>query len=189
MKRIITLFICCLMLFGTVAFAEDTAYSKLNDLEKEIYDCFMIMVSNFHNPKDARIYEMYDYKNNEENRKKLTENPSTSDINIQRAAADSIKIKVQSTNGLGAQETGIYQLFLSTWCNPVDGAKCKEFIDNTQALGLKMGSALLADNKSRNCKRGDYVELDSEPTFKTSPDADIGNINRAIKEHWENLGL
>ena len=55
------------MLFGTVAFAEDTAYSKLNDLEKEIYDCFMIMVSNFHNPKDARIYEMYDYKNNEEN--------------------------------------------------------------------------------------------------------------------------
>ena len=135
------------------------------------------------------VYEMYDYKNNEENRKKLTENPSTSDINIQRAAADSIKIKVQSTNGLGAQETGIYQLFLSTWCNPVDGAKCKEFIDNTQALGLKMGSALLADNKSRNCKRGDYVELDSEPTFKTSPDADIGNINRAIKEHWENLGL
>ena len=68
-------------------------------------------------------------------------------------------------------------------------AFCKEFIDNTQALGLKMGSALLADNKSRNCKRGDYVELDSEPTFKTSPDADIGNINRAIKEHWENLGL
>ena len=180
MKRIVTLFICCLMLFGTVAFAEDTAYSKLNDLEKEIYDCFMIMVSNFHNPKDARIYEMYDYKNNEENRKKLTENPSTSDINIQRAAADSIKIKVQSTNGLGAQETGIYQLFLSTWCNPVDGAKCKEFIDNTQALGLKMGSALLADNKSRNCKRGDYVELDSEPTFKTSPDADIGNINRPL---------
>ena len=44
MKRIVTLFICCLMLFGTVAFAEDTAYSKLNDLEKEIYDCFMIMV-------------------------------------------------------------------------------------------------------------------------------------------------
>lgn len=67
MKRIVTLFICCLMLFGTVAFAEDTAYSKLNDLEKEIYDCFMIMVSNFHNPKDARIYEMYDYKSIIEN--------------------------------------------------------------------------------------------------------------------------
>ena len=42
MKRIVTLFICCLMLFGTVAFAEDTAYSKLNDLEKEIYDCFTL---------------------------------------------------------------------------------------------------------------------------------------------------
>ena len=80
---------------------------------------------------------MYDYKNNEENRKKLTENPSTSDINIQRAAADSIKIKVQSTNGLGAQETGIYQLFLSTWCNPVDGAKCKEFIDSNLQIKFK----------------------------------------------------
>ncbi|MFR6378442.1 MAG: hypothetical protein ACLUN5_19200 [Oscillospiraceae bacterium] len=76
MKRIVTLFICCLMLFGTVAFAEDTAYSKLNDLrKKEIYGVVILMVSNFHNPKDARIYEMYDCQNNAKKiRKKLTEN-------------------------------------------------------------------------------------------------------------------
>ena len=61
MKRIVTLFICCLMLFGTVAFAEDTAYSKLNDLEKEIYDCFMIMVSNFHKDVYKRQELYYQY--------------------------------------------------------------------------------------------------------------------------------
>ena len=168
MKKIICLLLMVVMIFTVVCgIAEESAIDKLEEKEKRIYDALLIMLNNFYDPSSVRVMELRDYTD----RSKYRE--STLERDKMLAGPDTVIVRLSGANRLGGTLNNYYLLCLSDFTTPY-----------FSSLRTSLTSAGLI---------GDYAELapsDSQITrgWKFS-DSSVGNINRALKEHWEILGF
>lgn len=183
-KRCLVALLACIMVLSNIcAFAEESAIAKLSDIEKQIYDALLVMLNDFYNPASVRVMELTDYEDRSEYREKYAGKISD-DIWATLARPDTVVIRLSGENRLGGTLNNYYMLCLSTWTTPCHESN-KTYIKAAQLMGKStlpyVGNI------------GDYDELDtSEIHLYTKwplPDSAVGNINRALKEHWDILGF
>lgn len=189
MKRwIVCLCILGLFLSPFAAFAEGTTYSDLNDLEKSIFDSFVIMLEDFQSPQNVRLLGIGSYMDMSEFR-----DPSNELYDL-LACADSIGIEVRGYNILFDQYNGYYELYISDWCHPEDGEQAKRFIEQSKAFGTT-GIKASYYSYYDYCKKGFYKVKGDDAEFGESlknekyiPDVSIDKINSALEVYWAELG-
>ncbi len=141
---------------------EPTAYEKLNDSEKLIFDALMIKINSYYSPSDVRVLQAGAYFG--------TDNPNVS--HILDYDNHSCYLQIQSTTQAGTTINKWIDLTLERY------APYPEIEPDT----IK--------------QKGDFYEyktfLDENgfPLFYQQLEiVNVGNINRALKEHWENMGI
>lgn len=162
MKRLISLFACCIVLCSCSSalpdssMAELSAIEKLDGHEREVFDSLILASDIFHNPSSLRLLEI-----------------SAPQKNTNGGDWGQFYVHVQANNNSGGTSTGYY--IIITKSNPNYDSlaeqgwiirKSDSFMDNT--LGTNQITSI-------------PLEL-----WETEH---VGNINRALAEHWEELGL
>lgn len=185
MKRIVAVVLMFTMLLtNVVALAEESAIDKLSDFEREVYDALLIMLTDFYNPSEVRILEMDEYQDRSLWRESIE---AGEDGYSTIAGPSTVVLRLSGTNKLGGKLNHYYKLALNDWLTN-DGVY-EGYIQMRQIFGL--------DEFLITCcaLAGEYVELPDdyimgESSFgKVITDTEIGNINRALKEHWSILGF
>ena len=153
MKKIAIIFLGLFIIFllgacgnasgeNTTEEIELSEYDKLTDLEKGIFDAFIMNVNDFYNPSEVRFLGFDSYFD----------------------STKSIRIKIQGTNKLGGTLTKWYQL---------------QVYDNT----LSSGGQIYYYDKGDMTETGDWWIID------TDSEVNVGRLNKALTEYWEDLGL
>lgn len=187
-KRILSVvLLLAILLTNTVSFAEESAIAQLSDFEKEVYDALLIMLNDFYNPSEVRILEMGEYTD----RSSYRENAGEDALSAFLAGPSTIVLRLSGTNKLGGTLNHYYMLALNDWMTAetiLDSVKTLREYELTY-------TSLSVSVLQKMAMAGEYVELADnyvmkQPEFgKKVTETEIGNINRALKEHWSNLGL
>lgn len=143
-----------------------SARDSLNETEKQLFDALIEMAKNFYEPSAVKVLEVGDYENN--TKWEGTEYKTT--------GSDTVVVRLQGENRVGGTLNHYYRVCIKEGANLMERYSTlplDEFM-------LKYGG-----------KFGEYVEL--EDSYKIKNDAsgefDIGKINRALKEYWEEMGF
>lgn len=204
MKRTLALLLAFVMCFSLCACGNDnsqeniteneelTAREKLTEKEEALFSALISFVAeDFNAPSEVRLLEVGDYEENS------TGDSENSDW------ADFVVVRLQGQNKLGGTLNNHYLVCVNdTKCwNKADN-KPMEFTtawsdnwrEKYEATGSKehweeMIGCLLVSMRSGGVI-GDYAELlDYSITTDASDIFDVGKINKALAEYWEDMGL
>lgn len=178
MKKIMCLLLMLVMMFSTVCgIAEESAIDKLSEFEKSIYDALLIMLNDFKDPSSVRVMEIKGMANHKEEREAYLRGEEID------GAPDTVGIRLTGNNSFGGKNNSYFVLCYYTWN------------EKPRTERGKSSFSLMAQVGSKNFRytgiAGDYYETDKQEGYINYVDIEkkIGNINRALKEHWEILGF
>ena len=141
---------------------EPTQYEQLNNNEKLIYDSLIININSFHSPSSLRILEIGTYA--VVNDEFITDEIVSRDLDDQ----DHCYLKVQATTKTGKINNKWIKLYLKDYNSESQSYKKGYFFEPSLYAGLDL------------------------PIFSTKlseESASAANINKALIEHWEEMGL
>lgn len=177
MKRIIALFmalVMCLTLCACGANNEaTTARELLTEKERSLFDALIKMTTeNFYEPAAIRILEVGDYEEN-------TANKEDSIL----YGPDTVVVRLQGENRMGGTINHYYLVCITAAENMTDAGQ--SMIELRTLLG---DMEQLLDYKG---DVGDYAELADSYKLEASAAElfNIGNINKALAEYWEEIGF
>ena len=155
--------------------AEATVYDQLSELDKELFDALIIMTTeDFYKPAAARILEIGDYEDRTKWEKEGTDSPLY--------GPDTVVVRLQGENQAGGTANHYYMVCIKAAENTREGTK--DYISACRTLG-DIKSKLMVSGEI-----GEYAELEDDYSIKSSSNKfDIKNINKAIKEYWEEMGF
>ena len=188
MKRAISLILAIMLCLCLCACGDDTsettasanpptAREELTDLEESLFsNLISITKDSFYEPAAVRVLEVYDY----EERSKY-ENTNSHDILF---GPDTVVVRLQGENKVGGTLNHYYLICIKSGENQSYYA---------QAM-IKAFSGYYGNKEARmryKADAGEYVEIgDSYEAEKDASDQfNIGRINKAIKEYWEEMGF
>lgn len=152
-----------------------TAKEQLSELETELFEAIVKMTTDsFYEPAAARVLKVGDYKNN-----------TKWGVDDYLYGPDLVVVQMQGTNRLG----GTRSIFLLLCIKNGENA------DKERIARLEVGAGFWQCDKEDLLRYkgtvGDNVELydDYEIKEDASDLFDIGKINKALKEYWEEKGF
>lgn len=157
-----------------------TAREQLTVLEEKLFTYLItILTDDFYDPAAARVLEICDYR--ERTKYENTE------FHDSLFGPDTVVIRIQGENKLTRSGDASLLVCLKSAENTSDSAR--SFIN-----AMSLGSILGNDNKSSIMKykatEGEYAVIYSyDSDADASGTFDIGRINKALKEYWEELGF
>lgn len=196
MKRWIALILALVMVLGMVgcgesakepeptATPEPTAREMLNEKEEQLYNSLIkITTADFYEPAQIRVMEIGDYHA----RSKYTD----SDVLY---GPDTVIVRLQGENRVGGTLNHYYKIVLVGAKNTSEyGSTMKDLYAAKRLNAILNGedsSKYEAKELDYSGEIGDYVELQDDYSFEASADDfNIGNVNRALKEYWEEMGF
>lgn len=204
MKRLFALLLAFVMCFSLCACGEDnsqgeveeteelTAREKLTDKEEALFSAIISFVSeDFNAPSEVKLLEVGDY---EENSTGNSENSDWSDF---------VVVRLQGQNKLGGALNNHYLVCVNdTKCWNKASNKPMEFStaqsdfarERYEVTGSKEAWESMINQLLISMRYGgvigDYAELlDYSITADASNIFDIGKVNRALTEYWEDMGF
>ncbi len=152
---------------------EETNIEKLTSNEKGLFDAIIKMTKDtFYEPSAVRLLEVGDYK----------QNGQAGSLNLGNSV---VVIKLQGENRVGGTLNHYYCVVIKENEWSIGEVDAKDYANSLRITGdAKL--ALEIDGKV-----GDYVELDDRYSIEedASDTFDIGRVNKALKEYWEDMGL
>lgn len=150
---------------------EISAQDSLTGEEKLLFNALVRMIKDFYEPSAVRVLDIGDYTNYEE---KDLSSLSQADADYLRKNAVTIVVRLQGENKIGGTLSHYYMI-------------CLEEGKDTE--WSRSGTFMRADLE-RTGKYGEYIELEDSYTIEeNATNYNIGRINKALTEHWEELGL
>ena len=151
-----------------------TAREQLTDLEAKLFHLLIdITKDSFYEPSAVRVLEVCDYR----------EGTTKTDPEVYDAqyGPDTVVVRLQGENRVGGTANHYYMICLASAVN-------------TSEYGQTMIAAFAGNHQMRmhyKGTEGEYANLgDSYEVKKDASDIfDIGRLNRALKEYWEELGF
>lgn len=145
-----------------------TPIEVLSQEEKEIFEALMIASDKFYNPQSIKVFSvknLYGYID------------ATGQVNVEfDHYGPRCLIEISADNKAGGSAKKEYILWTSEWGNKED-----EIHISFEPQLYHENGTIVEYNYLENQKMAEK-ERDFE-------DVDIGNINRALSQHWEDLGL
>ena len=211
--------LCCVLAIGNSLLAFGSADSNIDALsekEKMLFDAIVDMsTDDFFNPSAVRLLEVGDYSgfefsNETEELSQLFEELGMAEqLNDALMQPDLVIVRLQGENKAGGTLNHYYKVCIKGY--EKTGELNQEMIDALEKQ-IEISESLVAINdfldestsddyeKLMETKSelmeykadvGDYVDLgdDYEVKEDASDTFDIGKINKALKEYWENLGF
>lgn len=153
-----------------------TAREQLSDLEEQLFDHIIsITTDTFYEPSAIRLLEIGDYMQR-----------STHDSTDVLYGPDTVVVRLQGENRVGGTLNHYYMICLTTAKNTTED---EIYVDQARYASILDGEDWRLFRYEGTA--GDYDQLyDSYEIKTTCKDIfDIGNINKAIAEYWEDLGF
>ena len=147
-----------------------TAKDKLNAEELMIFNTFIAVTKDYSDPSKARIIEVGNYE------------PRSITVG---QGPDTVIIRIQGENVAGGTGNKYYILVLNGGEITGEGAEERIAFWAARPRAKDMMLQLKA-------KTGEYAETEDGDLIKNWRDydkVDVGNLNRAIQEYWENKGF
>ena len=180
MKKTLSLLLALVMCLSLCACGGDndnkdnsstTAQEQLTDLEKTLFNNLISITSEvFYEPAAVRVLEVRNYEEYSG-----TNLPAT------------VVVRLQGENKAGGTLNHYYLI-----CIKSGEASDADKVLNTWASLYGVSDPRYKEAKLKNkANEGEYMQLDDD--YKASIDCsdtfNIGRINKALKEHWEEMGL
>lgn len=190
MKKILSILLALVLCLPLCACGEkkDTAREQLTDLERNLFDALIaISTKSFYEPAAVRVLEVCDY---EERSQHLQDKDSkygyirhNYELNY---GPDTVVVRLQGENKVGGTLNHYYLICVKAGENDSE--------DANYIIERYSNSSNTADRlKVMKYKAvfGEYVELGDEYTADENASHlfNIGRINKAIQEYWEEMGF
>ncbi len=178
MKKIMCVLLMLVMMLSTVyGIAEESAVDKLGKIDKQIYDALLIMLNDFKDPSSVRVMEMKGVSDNQYSREAYLAGEEVD------GRPDTVCVRLTGNNSFGGKDNSYFVLCYYTWNEEPRTERGKSFVSLMGRAGTK--------NFNYSGTAGEYYETDKQEGMINFADVErrIGNINRALKEHWEILGF
>lgn len=162
---------------STTAPVQLTAKEQLTEKELALFDALVKMVtSDFYEPSAIRVLEVGDLD-------ERTKWADDADLKDMLYGPDSVVVRLQGENRVGGTLNNYYRVCITAAENMSESAQSS--IKNNTYLGF-MDAVLRHKGEV-----GDYVELENYEGIEedASDMFDIGRINKALKEYWEDMGF
>jgi len=150
---------------------EASAQDQLSELENKLFKALIKMTKDhFYNPSTVRVLEIGSHFDR-----------TTYDKNTTLYGPETVVVRLQGDNRAGGTLNHYYKVCITAAENT--SADGKASIKDRAILGW---DDLLLDLKG---EVGDYAELEDSTKVYSSNRFDVGKINKALKEYWDDMGF
>lgn len=149
---------------------QSSAIEQLTDLEKKLFDNLISIVSaDFYDPSAVRVLEICNYKND------VPTLPHT------------IAVRLQGETITGGTVNNYFLICMKSG----EASDADEVLENWASLYDTSHPMYKEQRLINKATEGEYVQLrDDYKSYDDNSDIfNITNINNALKEHWENMGI
>ncbi|MBE6559886.1 MAG: hypothetical protein E7662_02070 [Ruminococcaceae bacterium] len=160
---------------------ETTAIEALNEEEQLLFDALIKMTTaDFYEPSKIRVLEIGDYSDNSKYAKDdILYGPST------------VVVRLQGENRVGGTLNHYYKVCI---IGAEVSETMKDYVENlkeyAQLQKILNGKDMSFDLLNYEGDPGDYEQQDDDFKLSSTSSAfDVGDINRALKEYWKDMGF
>ncbi len=160
---------------------ETTAIEALTEEEQLLFDALIKMTTaDFYEPSKIRVLEIGDYSDNSKYAKDdILYGPST------------VVVRLQGENRVGGTLNHYYKVCI---IGAEVSETMKDYVENlkeyAQLQKILNGKDMSFDLLNYEGDPGDYEQQDDDFKLSSTSSAfDVGDINRALKEYWKDMGF
>lgn len=185
MKKIMCVLLMFITMLSTVyGIAEESAIDKLSEFERSVYDALLIMLNDFKDPSSVRVMTLEHYQEKSYQREKYLAGEDWD------GGPDTVIIQLTGNNSFGGKSNARFELCHYTWNEEPRTEMGKSFVEfyrsNASALSFHKNGG---KNFLYLGTAGEYIDATDVKGYFSYEAETIGNINRALKAHWEILGF